>query len=230
MKKWWLILLLFLSVGFNLGLLFSAGFLRGDRAPEPVRGSTPVSAPSEGEPVQGAPEPDRGVQPSSQQPVRTEPEERAAAAAAQPPPRAVRPVQQRPMEFDRLAERLGLEGEQRQRFLLLHARLGRRVRQLGPRLQQLRRELFQELTASPVDEERIRQLVTQLGRGNVEVERTLVQVVLETRQMLNEEQQRLYVRFLQTRMGSLMQALNRGGNRQADEARRRAQQRRQQQR
>ncbi len=119
-----------------------------------------------------------------------------------------RPAQQ--VEFEKMAERLGLEGAQRDRFMADHLDFTAKVRQIGPRTLRLRRQFFRELSAEQPDEERIKRLTQQLGVANVALERALADVILKTRRHLDKAQQQAYLRFIQGRMDRLQEFVRRG--------------------
>lgn len=178
-------------------------------APESaVREPTPESAPaSEAEPVAAEPEPQ--TPPSSQAESPTARQETAATPQAEPPRR--RPGQL--ADFEQVADRLGLEGAQRDQFLSDHFEFSARVRRIAPRTVRLRREFFRELSSEFPDEDKIKRLTQQLGAANVALERALADVILKTRRHLDPAQQQAYLRFVQSRMQRIQEFVRRSGQR-----------------
>jgi Spy/CpxP family protein refolding chaperone len=103
-----------------------------------------------------------------------------------------------------LADRLGLEGETRERFLELQRQFFHQAVQTRRRGRELQRELGRELTAEAPDRQRIAELVDELADLRRELDRTLVETVLDTRELLGPEEERRYTAFvdrLRERMG-----------------------------
>lgn len=134
------------------------------------------------------------------------------AAPARPGFGAARRLGQR-TDFEQMADRLELSGEQRERFLADHLEFASRVRQIAPRTLRLRRAFFGELSAAQPDEEKIKRLTQQLGAANVALERALADVVLKTRSHLDVPRQQEYLRYIQTRVQRLQEFVQRGGPR-----------------
>lgn len=167
MKRWWLILALLLSVAVNLGVLAALALGVGRGGGEPWR-------------------------------------ERPRAAALERWARGPREVSPQggtrhpgpPRELARLADRLGLEGEGRARFLELQRELIARTLETRRARRELEAQLRRELTAAAPDRGRIDQLLGQLGDAFLAQERALAQTVLESRALLDAEQERLYLEVL----------------------------------
>lgn len=128
------------------------------------------------------------------------------------PPDRPGPVRERPWERDgpppemmRFVDRLGLEGEDRERFVELQRDFLRTAFEVRRRRMELQRELRRELTAPEPDRERAERLVEEMARTHVALETQLVRTVIESRALLDEEQER---RYLHT-MGRLRGALGR---------------------
>ncbi len=153
---------------------------------------------------------------SSQEPVR---DVQDVAKPAQEvdtlPPDRPAPAMGRPnandTEFLRMADRLGLEGAQRDQFLADHYDFTAKVRRIAPRTRRLRQEFFRQLSAEEVDEEAVKRVTQQLGAANVMLERSLAELVLATRRHLTPPQQRMYMRFVQSRMQRIQEFMRRGG-------------------
>lgn len=97
---------------------------------------------------------------------------------------------------ERLADRLGLAGEPRRRFVELQERFLRDTRGQRERLAELRRELRREITGRRPDERRIDELLGELNAATAALDRALVGLVLDSRELLTWRQQREYFRFL----------------------------------
>jgi hypothetical protein len=153
-RWWWLVALLALSVGLNLGLL--AATLAGRWLPR-----------REPAPVELGP---RGAAPG-------------------------------PAQLRRVAERLGLEGEEARRFVALQEEFLDRARQARRRLEESRRGLRQELAAPSPDPARVEALVAASAAAHTELERALATHVLAARELLDGEAEAHYLRLL-SRLGT----------------------------
>lgn len=103
-----------------------------------------------------------------------------------------------------LADRFGLEGEPRERFLDLQRGFFRQALETRRRGRELQRELGRELIATEPDRQRIDRLVDELAELRRGLDGTLVETVLGTRELLAPEQEREYTAFverLRERMG-----------------------------
>lgn len=101
----------------------------------------------------------------------------------------------------RLADRLDLEGEERESFLRLQRDLAERVRAGRRHLEDSRRKLRQELTSPAPDTVRIEELLLDLRREQDALDRALVANVLAARELLDGPAQREYLRFVE-RLGA----------------------------
>lgn len=140
MRRWWLVILLLLSVGINAGLL--AAVLARRQPPPPIEAGEP----------------------------------------GQPPPRLAR-----------LANRLGLEGPQRRRFLAIQWSFFQETSRLRFERGEVHRELRRELTAPNPDPARIEELTQRSAHLHLGLEQALVRNLLSTREILGPEQERLYL-------------------------------------
>jgi hypothetical protein len=97
----------------------------------------------------------------------------------------------------RLADHLGLAGERRERFIALQRGFVRA--HLEARAERARRgaALRQELMAEEPDRARIDELIAGLGETYLASERATAEVVLASRELLDDEQRRTYLRFLE---------------------------------
>ncbi|HUP21452.1 MAG TPA: hypothetical protein VNB06_00760 [Thermoanaerobaculia bacterium] len=111
-----------------------------------------------------------------------------------------RPRERGQLELRALVDRLGLEGEGRAEFVGLQQQLARRVRTMQPKIQRARAELYRELSAPQPDRQRIEQRIRFLGRANADLERAFAETALRTRELLDGEQEELYLRFLSRRV------------------------------
>jgi len=104
--------------------------------------------------------------------------------------------------IERLANHLGLEGEERRRFLELQRRFFLETREVRERLAEHRRGMREELSSESPDRERLGEILAEVNRTAAELDRSLVELVLATREVLTRPQQREYFRFLaRLRMG-----------------------------
>jgi hypothetical protein len=118
------------------------------------------------------------------------------------PERAAPRAAARGAGVERLADRLGLAGEERHRFVALQERFLLDTREQRQRLAGLRRELRRRLVERHPDERRIEELVGEMSAATSALDRALVRLVLDSRKLLGPRQQREYFRFLaRLRMG-----------------------------
>ena len=98
--------------------------------------------------------------------------------------------------IERMAERLGLEGEQRQSFEAQQREFFEAFRELRMELEMTRRQLQGEVVSQQPDRERIDTLLRQSGELTAALERLFVDNVMISRQLLDRRQERLYFGFL----------------------------------
>ncbi len=150
MKRWWLVILLLLSVGLNLGILAAIAAKKaqkpGPREPRPAEAMNP---------------------------------------AADPLPR-----------LPRLADRLGLEGEERRKFIDIQWNLFQQTARLRLQRGEVHRELKRELTREEPDRQKVNQLLGESARIYGAMERALVDSVLSSRDLLGPGQEEEYLRFV----------------------------------
>lgn len=101
-----------------------------------------------------------------------------------------------PPPAERLAERLELEGEDREQFVAQHQHFFETVQQVRMRQAEVRRELRQEVGSPSPDRARIDELLAQSSGLSAELERAFVDNVLAARELLDERQQRAYFGLL----------------------------------
>lgn len=118
--------------------------------------------------------------------------------------------------FERLANHLDLEGEARAQFMDIQQRLFRTTRQHQEALQMLRGELRREVVSDNPDPTRVDELLAEVGSLHMDLDRVMVQSVLQTRKILTPEQQKRYLRVLER----MRDAYRRFGTRGEDPARR----------
>lgn len=129
-----------------------------------------------------------------------------AVRRAAPPPERPRPEEPRPMppaageelppRVIRLADRLGLEGEQRRRFVQLQGRFFVETVRLRTDQSEISRELRRELSASEPDRQRIEELTRASARIHLGLQQALAKNVIATREILDPEQERLFLDFI----------------------------------
>ena len=98
--------------------------------------------------------------------------------------------------FRRLADHLGLEGEQRRQFLGLQRQLVEETLRVRIRQAETHREVRRELTSSEPDRERIDELLRQASRDFLTLEQALSRNILATREILDPDQQKEYLRIV----------------------------------
>lgn len=115
--------------------------------------------------------------------------------AANPPPGAEGPPEEIRI-LHRLADRFGLEGEDRERFFTLQHEFFRDAFQARRQGRALQRELGRELTGKNPDRQRIDHLIDELARARRRLDLALATTILETRELLEEPQEREYLGFV----------------------------------
>jgi hypothetical protein len=93
----------------------------------------------------------------------------------------------------RLADRLGLEGEDRRKFLDIQWNLYQQTSRLRLQLAEVHREVRREVIRDEPDSQRIDRLLNESARIYLALERALVSNVLATRKLLDEDQERQYM-------------------------------------
>jgi len=124
---------------------------------------------------------------------------RIAARADGPRAEGPRPrvVEGEPLpRFRRLADRLGLEGEQRRRFLDLQGQLFEETVRVRMRQAESQREVRRELVSREPDQERIDALLRQAARDFLTLEQALAKNVVATRAILSPAQEEEYLRIV----------------------------------
>lgn len=198
MRRWWVTLALLLSLGINLGLLaaVAAGRWadRRDAAEEPPpsldRHGRELAGELGGEMVVEVPEgePLGAAAPGTAAPAKHAPHRGTAPHGPGPPGEP---------PLGRLADHLGLAGERRERFVALQRRFVRAHLEARGERARLGASLRQELMAEEPDPVRIDALIAGLGETYLASERATAEVVLASRKLLDDQQRRQYLRFLQ---------------------------------
>ena len=145
MRRWGVVLALFLSVGVNVGILATLAVHR-------LRPRPPVIG------------------------------EETARGTGQ--------------RLDLFADRVGLEGERRERFLAVQRRFLDTVTARRGELDEVRRQLRRELTSRRPDPARVDALLAESARLHAALERALVENVLESREILEPDEERRFLRLL----------------------------------
>jgi hypothetical protein len=96
----------------------------------------------------------------------------------------------------RLADRLGLEGEERRRFLDIQWNLYQETSHLRLQLGEVHRALRRELTRPTPDKAEVDRLLAESSRIYLALERALVSNVLATRELLGPDKEKDYLRFV----------------------------------
>jgi len=98
-----------------------------------------------------------------------------------------------PLRATRLADRLGLEGEQRRRFLRLQGRFFAETVRLRTEQAEVFRELRRELAAPEPDRQKIEELTRASARAHLALQQAMVKNVTATREILDPDQERLFL-------------------------------------
>jgi Spy/CpxP family protein refolding chaperone len=96
----------------------------------------------------------------------------------------------------RVADRLGLEGGERERFVAIQEDFLATVRDGRRRRGELHRELRAELTSPEPDRRRVEELLGELSVVQLEMEQAFADAVLASRELLGPEQEEAYLVFL----------------------------------
>jgi len=118
------------------------------------------------------------------------PSDRPRPEEPQPPPETDAGT---PLRVVRLADRLGLEGEQRRRFTQLQGGFFSETVRLRTEQEETLRELRRALTAPEPDRQRIEELTRASARTHLALQQAMARNVLATREILDPEQERLFL-------------------------------------
>jgi Spy/CpxP family protein refolding chaperone len=101
-----------------------------------------------------------------------------------------------PQRVIRLADQLGLEGDQRRRFISLQGGFFAETLRLRTDQAETQRELRRALSAPNPDQARIQALLQESGHVFLALEQALAKNVLDSRRLLNPEQERKFLKIL----------------------------------
>ncbi len=118
------------------------------------------------------------------------PPERPGPEEPPPPPGTAEGT---PLRVARLADRLGLEGEPRRRFMQLQGSFFAETVRLRTEHEETLRELRRELTAPEPDRRRIDELTRASARTHLALQQAMVRNVLASREILDPEQERIFL-------------------------------------
>jgi hypothetical protein len=96
----------------------------------------------------------------------------------------------------KLADRLGLEGEERRRFLDIQWNLYQETSHLRLQLGEVHRDLRRELIRPAPDKARVDRLLAESARIYLALERALVNNVLATRELLDPDREKDYLKLI----------------------------------
>jgi len=129
-----------------------------------------------------------------------------AVRRASPPPERPRPEEpwrmppaaeeEMPPKVVRLADRLGLEGEQRRRFVRLQGQFFVETMRLCTEQSEIFRELRRELSAPEPGRQRIEEMTRASARIHLALQQAMARNVIATREILDPEQERLFLDFI----------------------------------
>lgn len=120
--------------------------------------------------------------------LRPAPAAASSTAAGQQPPQIER--------LARLADRLGLEGPARERFIDLQRSFFLETGRNRARLQEVYRQLRRELVSPSPDRQRVAGLVDESSRLYTTIERATTEHVLASRALLDPTQERIFLNLL----------------------------------
>jgi hypothetical protein len=113
------------------------------------------------------------------------------------PARWERGPRDHPPPVERVADRLGLEGEKREVFIQVQTDFFQGMRQSREDLDSLRQQLRGELMTASPDRAEVDRLVAEMGEAYVRLDRVFVDNVLRSREILDPEQEQQYLGFLE---------------------------------
>jgi Spy/CpxP family protein refolding chaperone len=161
-------------------------------SPPPAPGPEPLAPAAE-----SAPEP----APAATEAASPEPREPESTTESQPPAGLDSGgAPPRSPKFEILADRLGLEGESRERFVAIQRQAFEAMRLQRQRMITARSALRLELIAPSPNRARLQALVAESTAAQQELEKILVNSLVESRALLDAKQQRLYMRFVEERL------------------------------
>lgn len=203
MKRWWLIIALLLSLGVNAGILATLALSRSGDEPAAPGEPAEVPAASGEEAAAGLPdeEPAAGLTggnpaalDSAAGPLGPRPGGRDPGGRDPGGPGPRRPLPElAERRLERLAGELGLAGSERERFLELQRGLLAEGARLARERFVLQADLRRELLAAEPDRARVEELIGEIAAVFTRMERTTAEAVLDTRELLDPEQERRYL-------------------------------------
>jgi hypothetical protein len=101
-----------------------------------------------------------------------------------------------PQKIIRLADQLGLEGDLRHRFISLQGSFFAETLRLRTEQAEVQRELRREVASPSPNQARIDSMVQESGRIFLGLQQALVKNVLDSRRLLNPEQDRKFLKIL----------------------------------
>lgn len=191
MSRRWLGLALLLSVGVNVGILGTLAVERLQQEPPAAGAPEPAESAEEGTSVLPDEADEPGELPADARGLEPGPGDPEAGADPAPP---MLPEIERRLED--LADRLGLAGEARGRFLAIQRRFFRETFRHRQEIHRHQRALRQELIAPAPDRERVAEAQERLSAARDALDRALVASVLESRELLGPAQEAEYLRFV----------------------------------
>ncbi len=174
MKRWWLVIALLLSVGINAGILATLAF----QARSPSSGASGSGASGSG--ASGT-----GVEDAL-------PSEINAGGVEEPAPRPER----QPPVIRRMADELGLEGERRAAFIDVQRAFFEQTLDARSRMARLQREIRREVTSGDPDRDVLDRFLVELSAAHTDLERAFVTNLLDSRELLDGDQERRFMHFL----------------------------------
>lgn len=104
-------------------------------------------------------------------------------------------------QIQRLADRLGLEGETRRRFVLRQRQFFEETAGLRREIGDVNRELRREITRTAPDPQRIDRLIAESAATFAALEKAMVDHVRESRALLDPGQERKFLNFVKRLRG-----------------------------
>ncbi len=169
MKRWWLVIALLLSVGVNVGILATLAFqsLSADRDAGTEEPGTEVGTDTVG----------TGT---------------VDGSTRRSPPREAR----FPPVITRMANELHLEGEKRAAFIEIQREFFEQTLAARGRMEHLQREIRREVTSGDPDREGLERYLVELSASHADLERAFVNNLLDSRELLDSEQEKRFMHFL----------------------------------
>jgi|CXWL01.1.fsa_nt_gi hypothetical protein len=187
MKRWWLAIVLLVSLGMNLGILATLAVHRWRRAPPPE--AAPVAATAAQPVPQAAPEAVPEVAPPPPRP------ETPPSASPDVGPSTSEPILA-PVFAARMADKLRLTGETRTRFAAIQESFLATSLAKRRALDVARAELRVELTSPSPDRDRAEQILRRCTVLQGELETLFVRNILDSRAVLDPAQERAYLQMV----------------------------------